>query len=195
MNNRSGIEFLTKIYNDLQNEEIVKHTSSPSDNKYEAIEKYMDRLERITERAYQNENDINLLKRLYHDKYVIKEENVPEAYFEKQEQIALERGYGHVKYTERIKQQEIEQIRKEQHVSPYRDNKEFTQYIKDGIYDINNYCGTEIDYTTDLKARRLLINYVMYADNKRLAEFKTLYIGDYDELQRQYYIGFKNSNV
>lgn len=89
----------------------------------------------------------------------------------------------------------IEQIRKEQHVSPYRDNEEFTQYIKDGIYDINNYCGTDIDYTTDLKARRLLINYVMYADNKRLAEFKTLYIGDYDELQRQYYIDFKNSNV
>ena len=117
MNNRSGIEFLTKIYNDLHNEEIVKHTSSSSDNKYEAIEKYMNRLERITERAYQNENDINLLKRLYYDKYVIKEENVPEAYFEKQEQIALERGYGHVKYTERIKQQEIEQIRKEQEES------------------------------------------------------------------------------
>ena len=45
-------------------------------------------------------------------------------------------------------QQLIEQIRKEQHVSPYRDNEEFTQYIKDGIYDINNYCGTDIDYTT-----------------------------------------------
>ena len=117
MNNRSGIEFLTKIYNDLHNEEIVKHASSPSDSKYQAIEKYMDRLERITERAYQNENDINLLKRIYYDKYVIKEENVPEAYFEKQEQIALDRGYGHVKYTDEIKKQEIEQIRKEQEES------------------------------------------------------------------------------
>ena len=117
MNNRSGIEFLTKIYNNLHNEEIVKHTANPSDNRYQSIEKYMNRLERITERAYQNENDINLLKRLYHDKYVIKEENVPESYFEKQEQIALDRGYGHVKYTDAIKGREIEQIRKEQEES------------------------------------------------------------------------------
>jgi hypothetical protein len=114
MNNRSGIEFLTKIYNNLHNEEIVKHTSNPSDNKYQAIEKYMDRLERITERAYQNENDIDLLKRLYHDKYVIKEENIPESYFEKQKQIALDRGYGHLEYTDDIKEREIEQIVNEQ---------------------------------------------------------------------------------
>ena len=114
MNNRSGIEFLTKIYNNLHNEEIVKHTSNPSDNKYQAIEKYMDRLERITERAYQNENDMDLLKRLYHDKYVIKEENIPESYFEKQKQIALDRGYGHLEYTAEIKEREIEQIVNEQ---------------------------------------------------------------------------------
>ena len=54
------------------------------------------------------------------------------------------------------------------------------------------YCGNKIDYDKDLKARRLLKNYVLYADYKRLAEFKQIYIGEYDELQRKYYV---NSNI
>ena len=86
----------------------------------------------------------------------------------------------------------IEEIRNEQHISPFMANEEFTNYITDGIYDINAYCGTEIDYDEDLSARRLLKNYVLYADYKRLAEFKSLYIGEYDALQRKYYI---NSNI
>ena len=40
-----------------------------------------------------------------------------------------------------------------------------------GIYDINEYCGKKINYDMDLKARRLLKNYVLYADYKKLAEF------------------------
>lgn len=86
----------------------------------------------------------------------------------------------------------LNEIREEQHISPFREDSEFKGYIKDGIYDINSYCGTKIDYDKDLKARRLLKNYVLYADYKRLAEFKQMYIGDYDELQRTYYI---NSNI
>lgn len=86
----------------------------------------------------------------------------------------------------------MDEIRNEQHISPFREDAEFTNYIKDGIFDINQYCGATIDYDKDLSARRLLKNYVLYADYKRLAEFKQLYIGDYDALQRKYYI---NSNI
>lgn len=86
----------------------------------------------------------------------------------------------------------MNEIRNEQHISPFRADDEFTDYIKDGIFDINKYCGVTIDYEKDLRARRLLKNYVLYADYKRLAEFKQLYIGDYDALQRDYYI---NSNI
>ena len=86
----------------------------------------------------------------------------------------------------------LNEIRDEQHISPFREDSEFINYIKDGIYDINDYCGEKINYSKDLKARRLLKNYVLYADYKRLAEFKQIYIGDYDELQRKYYI---NSNI
>lgn len=86
----------------------------------------------------------------------------------------------------------LNEIREEQHISPFREDSEFEGYIKDGIYDINIYCGKKIDYDKDLQARRLLKNYVLYADYKRLAEFKQIYIGEYDALQRKYYV---NSNI
>lgn len=86
----------------------------------------------------------------------------------------------------------LKEIREEQHISAFREDSEFEGYIKDGIFDIDEYCGKKIDYEEDLKARRLLKNYVLYADYKKLAEFKQIYIGEYDELQRKYYI---NSNV
>lgn len=81
----------------------------------------------------------------------------------------------------------IKEIRLEQHVSPFRENEEFEGYVKDGIYDINDKCGAKIDYEKDLKARSLLKNYILYADYKRLAEFKELYAGEYAELQAKYY--------
>lgn len=81
----------------------------------------------------------------------------------------------------------IKEIRLEQHISPFRENEEFVGYLKDGIYDINDKCGAKIDYDKDLKARSLLKNYVLYADYKRLAEFKELYGGEYAELQAKYY--------
>ncbi len=81
----------------------------------------------------------------------------------------------------------IKEIRSEQHISPFRENEEFEGYVKEAIYDINEKCGAKIDYDKDLKARSLLKNYVLYADFKRLAEFKELYGGEYAELQAKYY--------
>lgn len=81
----------------------------------------------------------------------------------------------------------IKEIRLEQHISPFRENEEFVGYVKEGMYDINDKCGAKIDYDKDLKARSLLKNYVLYADFKRLAEFKELYGGEYAELQADYY--------
>ena len=81
----------------------------------------------------------------------------------------------------------LEEIKQEQHTSPFKEDEEIIGYIKDGQYDINLVCGTEIDYTEDLKARSLLKNYVLYADYKRLAEFKQLYGAEYAFLQAKYY--------
>ena len=116
MNNYQGEKFLDKVYKDLHLSEIVMHTANKSDDKYQKIEKYMKRLEDVTKRASEH-NKISLIKMYYYKKYVIKEQNVPESYFRKQEKIALDRGYGHVKYDEETKKQEIEHIINEQKAS------------------------------------------------------------------------------
>ena len=114
-----GYEFLNKIYQNLHLSDEVMHTAIPSDTKNEKIAKYMDRLEHVTRRAFDNtrvsmDNDIAMLKRLYYNKYVITRENIPETYFELQKKIALERGMGHLEYTEEIRNQEIDHIISEQ---------------------------------------------------------------------------------
>lgn len=86
----------------------------------------------------------------------------------------------------------VDEIREEQHISPFEEEKVLEGYIKEAEYDINKSSGTKINYEEDLKARSLLKNYVLYARFKRLAEFKQLYVGEYANLQAEYY---KPSNV
>lgn len=112
MKRYAGEEFLNKIYQDLVNSDIVKHTGLGG-NKNEDVHIYMDRLDRITSDALKHDK-ISLLKKMYYDKYVIKKENIPESYFEHQEKIALDRGYGHIHYDERTKIEEINSIINEQ---------------------------------------------------------------------------------
>ena len=79
----------------------------------------------------------------------------------------------------------LQEIRNEQH--PIEDDETLIGYIKKGEYAINYRSGAKIDYEIDLKARSLLIDYVLYARYKRLAEFKQLNAGEYAELQAKYY--------
>ncbi len=79
----------------------------------------------------------------------------------------------------------LEEIRKEQH--PLEDEETLIGYIKKGEYDINDSSGAKIDYEIDLKARSLLIDYVLYSRYKRLPEFKQLNAGEYANLQAKYY--------
>lgn len=79
----------------------------------------------------------------------------------------------------------IKEIRNEQH--PTENDNTLKGYVRDAEYDINDSIGKKIDYDKDLKARKLLKNYVFYDRFKRLAEFKSLYAGDYIELQARYY--------
>lgn len=79
----------------------------------------------------------------------------------------------------------LKEIQNEQH--SFEDEETLKGYIKDAEYDINESSGVEIDYTKDLKARKLLKNFVLYDRYKRLAEFKQLYGGEYADLQAKYY--------
>ena len=83
-------------------------------------------------------------------------------------------------------QELLQEIKNEQHISPFEEDSAIIGYIKEAMYDINK-CGPGIDYDTDLDARSLLKNRVLYAREKRLAEFKQLYAGEYAKLQAEYY--------
>ncbi len=80
----------------------------------------------------------------------------------------------------------VSEIRKEQQVSPSLPDTNFVSYVKQGEFDINEIAGCKINYEKDLKARELLKNYVLYANHKRLAEFKELYLAEYVTLQLRY---------
>lgn len=89
----------------------------------------------------------------------------------------------------------LSEIKKEHQISAFRnDDETFINYIHEGIADINENNGVKTDYENDIISRRLLKLYVLYADNKRLAEFKSLYSGEYAERQRHYFQE-SNSNV
>ena len=87
----------------------------------------------------------------------------------------------------------LEEIKLEQQISPFLDEQIILNFIQSGIFDIEEVVGFQIDFNKDLKARTLLKNYVLYANHKRLSEFKTLYGGDYIELQRKYYVNSKSN--
>lgn len=81
----------------------------------------------------------------------------------------------------------LQEVKNEQHISPFEDDSVIIGYIKEAEFDINESSGMEIKYDEDLKARSLLKMYVFYAREKRLAEFKELYAGEYATLQAKYY--------
>lgn len=80
----------------------------------------------------------------------------------------------------------VKEVRKEQSISPKLPNDNFINYVKEGMYNINDSVGCMINYDEDLEARALLKNYVLYANHKRTAEFKELYMTDYVKLQVKY---------
>lgn len=91
MKEYNGEAFLNKIYKDLHMSDVVMRTANSSDNPSQKINKYMGRLEKM--HSNKNENIKKNIMNLYHEKYVIKEENLP--------------GYGN-KQTEKIRKQIID---------------------------------------------------------------------------------------
>lgn len=74
-----GEKFLSRLYNDMHLKQSVIHSSNVSDKKLEKIRKYLDRQERVHERAIEH-GKLDLLKEFYYKKYVI--EDVPDEYID-----------------------------------------------------------------------------------------------------------------
>ena len=115
MKYKNGEEFLNSLYNNMHMEDVVMHTVEKSDSPTEKISKYLERLERTHDIAKDSPHKMEVLKKFYYDKYVIKE--LPESYINLQKKIARERGYGDITVTDDMKEEMLLNVQKEQEKS------------------------------------------------------------------------------
>ena len=106
------LDMISKVYTNLHNSDRVLRASNVSDKKRERLLKYFERLEELHNRVSETRsvNGEKLLKSFYYDLYVIKPENIPDAYFQNQVRLARERGYGNIKLTEEDKRRMTEEV-------------------------------------------------------------------------------------
>ena len=120
MNERNmWIDIIAKLYKNLHMSDGAMHGMSESDKKRDKILNYFDRLEKIHQKVLESKRgeDLKLLKKFYHNLYVIKPEDIPDSYFEHEKKIMRERGYGNIEITSERKQTLINQIIEDQEES------------------------------------------------------------------------------
>lgn len=112
--------FLKNKYG-LHNSEEVKQQSSRTEirtgekvpqNPADQIENYLARFHEIVDRKNGEDKEMGMqaLKKVLHDKFIIKEEEVPESYFDNQKRIAREQGHGDIEVTNEMKKQLMEVV-------------------------------------------------------------------------------------
>lgn len=112
MKYKNGEEFLNSLYSNMHMEEEVMHKALKSDSPDEKIRKYLDRLENAHDMAFTSPHKMEILKKFYYDKYVIKE--LPDSYVELQKRIRRERGYGDINVTDEMRKELLSNVREEQ---------------------------------------------------------------------------------
>ena len=110
-------KFIGKLYDILINSDIISYEDKPKDlkEKKERLEKYLDKLDRVQNKALSKEEHVDTIKRLYYDKYVIKPENIPDSYFKALEGRYLAEGHGHHNLVN--PDNEIDRQLKEEHIN------------------------------------------------------------------------------
>ena len=124
------LDMISKVYTNLHNSDRVLKASSVSDKKRERLLKYFERLEELHNKVSETKsvNGEKLLKSFYYDLYVIKPENIPDAYFQNQVRLARERGYGNIELTEEDKRRMTEEVIDDQ-------RKSLDKWIEYFLYD------------------------------------------------------------
>jgi len=97
MNNIEYNKFLGKLYDILLRDNIISYADKAKDlkTKKERLEKYLAKVERVQDKAI-NRDKLDLIKKLYYDRYIIERKNIPDTYFEFLERKYLEEGHGHI---------------------------------------------------------------------------------------------------
>ena len=124
------LDMISKVYTNLHNSDRVLRASNVSDKKRERLLKYFERLEELHNRVSETRsvNGEKLLKSFYYDLYVIKPENIPDAYFQNQVRLARERGYGNIELTNEDKRRMTEEVIDDQ-------KKSLDKWIEYFLYD------------------------------------------------------------
>ena len=124
------LDMISKVYTNLHNSDRVLKASNVSDKKRERLLKYFERLEELHNKVSETKsvNGEKLLKSFYYDLYVIKPENIPDAYFQNQVRLARERGYGNIELTEEDKRRMTEEVIDDQ-------RKSLDKWIEYFLYD------------------------------------------------------------
>lgn len=91
--NYEGEKFLSKLDSDLHMKKSVIHSSNENDENLEKIKKYLDREERIHNKAVED-NKLDLLKQAYFDKYVIKD--IPQSHIDYLDKQAFDKTGHHL---------------------------------------------------------------------------------------------------
>ena len=112
MKYNNGEDFLNKLYREMHMSNEVIHKAGPSDTPEEKIRKYISRLEHVHELSRKSEHSLELLKKFYYDKYLIKE--LPESYINLQKEIAREEGYGDISVSNEMTEKMLNQVREDQ---------------------------------------------------------------------------------
>ena len=111
---KKGIELLNRLYRDMYKSEDVMYNVDERfvGNKIDNISHYIIRMQELHERVGYSgrKNDLRILKGFYYRKYVIKEEDIPESYYEQRKNTYLEKGYGCIELTEKVKHKFAEEI-------------------------------------------------------------------------------------
>ena len=112
MKYNNGEDFLNKLYREMHMSNEVMHKADPSDTPEEKIRKYISRLGHVHELSRKSEHSLELLKKFYYDKYLIKE--LPESYINLQKEIAREEGYGDISVSNEMTEKMLNQVREDQ---------------------------------------------------------------------------------
>ena len=125
----------------------------------EQIQNYLDRFKEIIDRKNpeEREHGMEALKRILHNKFVIKPEEIPESYFENQKRLAREQGHGDIEITDEMRGELTEVI------------------VADQKSTLNNW----VDYLSSSDAT--------YPDWLKYFAFRSvLQMGEYDKEKKQF---------
>ena len=111
MKYQNGYSFLNNLYKDMYAYDSVKKVSN-SDKKEDRILQYINKIQKIHESIKNDKHKVQILKKLYYEKYIIKE--LPESFIKLYRKLNRENGLGSIIITAEKKLELLNLIRKSQ---------------------------------------------------------------------------------